>query len=966
MREPTLDPRRLEDLRAQVERLARAYTPEWRYEGTQGDPGGALAEIFCHMFSQTVDRMNSIPEKFYLEFLRMIGFQMSGPVSAWGTMEFTAHDTVERPVPVPAGTQVFAPDGQGQNIIYETERTIQATPARLMDIYYADSQLDSIRRLDLSTPGPFFSPREGEELQRHRFFFGEDDVLRLDCPARIEVELRQQARYLESRTARELTGEGIVWSCRRGGGQLPFAEVREEAGRIVLEKRDSLPLEPGESGTICITCEGKTGQSLQVEGIAVRSEPLGPCPVQSLAWGDLPIPLPEGGYCFGRRPAPYDMFYIRSDTAFSKRGARAAVKLDIVPIVDGPGEQEPSYDFHQAIIDKRDAVTVRPDDVFVSSVVWEYYNGLGWCPLEVSGDRDPFSGKREGPLQLVFQVPQDIAPAGVNAQEGLYIRARVAAVGNSFSQYQRWILPFIRGAEVSWRYEKGVLVRYAGSENGGRRTEIFEAHRIGDLGLRALEVMEPAPQSMYLRFDRSPDAMPLSLLFETVGHTAMEEQLCWESWTGKGFQPVRWLDLTGSLHHTGQMLLYLPDPLAETELFGARGYWLRLCRSSFLPGKTPRIAAVRLNTVTARQQQREEDLFFDTGVYDAGKTVRLLAWPVQRCEVWVDELSGLSLAQARQLEEERPEQVRLEREDGVLRRCWVRWERVKDLDACGPESRSYELDPYTGTVGFGDGSRGKVPPGGDRNIRVSYTSGGGSRGNVPRGRVDALIGALPRISGVVNITPMAGGTDRFPPRKVEELGSRPLRHRDRGAGRRDLETLIAGAFPQVRHVRCFTGLDPRERRAPGHVTVVLDSCGRGAGAEELCAQVYDFLVPRTNCCLTREGRLHVRPAVHTVVNTKITVEVERMDQAAETQREIALRLDRLMDEVWKGRPIGSQIRLDEIWRTVRGTPNVRAIRQISAEGAFIQEGRPRLVPLEQEARLPYAVADSGVHLVQVR
>lgn len=966
MKKPILDDRDLDRLRAQVKGLAQAYTPEWRYEGAEGDPGGALAEIFCRMFSQTVDRMNSIPEKFYIEFLRMIGFQPPGPVSARGAMEFTAHDTVERPVPVPAGTQVFAPDSEGQNIVYETERTIQATPARLQDVYYVDSQADSIRRLDLSAPSLFFASGEGEELQRHRFFFGESDALRLDCPARVEVELRQQVRYLESRTARELTAEGIVWSCRHGGEQLPFAQVREEAGRIVLEKRDNLPLEPDESGVICVTCEGRPGQSLLVEGITLRSEPLEPCPVQSLAWGDLPISLPEGGYCFGRRPAPYEMFYIRSDTAFSKRGARAAIRLDVVPVVDDPGEQGPNYDFHQAIIDKRGAVAAKPDDVFVSSVVWEYYNGLGWRPLETTGDRNPFSGKREGPLELVFQVPRDLTAAEVNAQEGLYIRARVAAVENGFSQYQRWIVPFVKGAEVRWRYETGIPVRYAGAENGGRRVEIFDAHRVTDLGLRALEVMEPAPQSMYFRFDRSPDALPLSLLFEMAGRTAMEEQLNWECRTGKGFQPVRWLDLTGGLHHTGQMLLYLPDPLEETELFGARGCWLRLCRSSFLPGKTPRVAAVRLNTVAARQQQREDDLFFDTGVYEAGKTVRLLTVPVQRCEVWVDELSGLSLAQARRLEEECPQNVRLEWEDSVLRRCWVRWERVKDLDTCGTESRSYALDPYEGTVSFGDGSRGKVPPGGERNIRVSYTSGGGQRGNVSRGQVNALIGALPRISDVVNITPMTGGTDRFSPREVEELGSSLLRHRDRGAGRRDLEALIAGAFPQVRHVRCFTGLDHRERRAPGHVTVVLDSCGGSTGAEELCAQVYDYLVPRTSCCLIREGRLHVRPAVRTAVNTKVTVEVEQMDQAVETQREIALRLTRLMEEVWSGRPIGSQIRLDEIWRTVRSTPNVRAIHQILAEGAFVQEGRPRLVPLEQEARLPYAVADSGVHLVQVK
>ena len=117
MRETVLDPRDLESLRRQVEALARAYTPEWRFEWSPEDPGAALAELFCRMFGQTIDRFNSIPEKFFVEFLRMIGYQIPGPSCASGTVRFTVHNTVEEPIPVPAGTQLFTPDSDGQNIV---------------------------------------------------------------------------------------------------------------------------------------------------------------------------------------------------------------------------------------------------------------------------------------------------------------------------------------------------------------------------------------------------------------------------------------------------------------------------------------------------------------------------------------------------------------------------------------------------------------------------------------------------------------------------------------------------------------------------------------------------------------------------------------------------------------------------------------------------------------------------------
>lgn len=771
-----LDPRDLDSLRRQVQELARTYTPEWRFEWAREDPGAALAELFCQMFGQTVDRFNSIPEKFFIEFLRMTGYQLPGPSCASGVLGFTVHDTVEQPIPVPAGTQLFTPDSSGQNVVYETERSIEATSAALEDVYLVDGQRNSIRRLDLSAPQRFFSLEEGEELQRHRFFFGENHVLRLDCPARIEVELCQSARYMEEDTARRLTGEGMTWSYFHKGQWLPFDGARPDHGRIFLEKRNSLAMEADDTGSICVACQGRPEQALDLEEILVRTEPLDRVPVQSMAFGDLPIRPEEGGFCFGRRPAAYGMFYLQSDAAFSKRGARVNLRLDIREIVDEPPLSGPAYDFRQPIIDKQGAVAVKPEDVYVSQVVWEYFNGLGWRQLEVTGDRNPFSCKRSGRLETVFQVPEDLRETVVNAQEGLFIRARVVRVENEFAMYQRWVVPFVREAALLWQYDKSRPARLAGADNNGNRTVIENA----PLKLRALETMEPAPQAMYLRFHRSPNAMPLSLRFELMGHRPVEDQLLWERWNGKAFQPVQWLDLTGNLHHTGHMLLYLPEPLPPARLLGAEGCWLRLRRSSLLPGASPRVSAIRCNTVLARQQQREDDAYFDTGVYECSKEVRLLSVPVQQCMVWVDEAGGLSLAQARELAEKEPERTCLEWEDSVLRRCWVRWDRVADLGLAGPEDRVYELDPYTGTVRFGDGQRGRVPPRGDHNIRISYSSGG-ERGNVPAGQVNAMVGALPRISAVTNLTAMSGGTSRFSPYGWRSWAAAPSAT---GAGRR--------------------------------------------------------------------------------------------------------------------------------------------------------------------------------------
>ncbi|MBO4913989.1 MAG: hypothetical protein J5449_02180, partial [Oscillospiraceae bacterium] len=63
MKLPMLDPRSRDDIRAQLEVLAKSYTPEWRCEGAADDPGAALAELFCDMHAETIERLNALPEK---------------------------------------------------------------------------------------------------------------------------------------------------------------------------------------------------------------------------------------------------------------------------------------------------------------------------------------------------------------------------------------------------------------------------------------------------------------------------------------------------------------------------------------------------------------------------------------------------------------------------------------------------------------------------------------------------------------------------------------------------------------------------------------------------------------------------------------------------------------------------------------------------------------------------------------
>jgi predicted phage baseplate assembly protein len=88
----------------------------------------------------------------------------------------------------------------------------------------------------------------------------------------------------------------------------------------------------------------------------------------------------------------------------------------------------------------------------------------------------------------------------------------------------------------------------------------------------------------------------------------------------------------------------------------------------------------------------------------------------------------------------------------------VTWTAVEDLFASSATDTVYVLDPNAGTVQFGDGSHGLIPPA-DSDITASYRYGGGAGSNVAAGAVSSLLGPVPGVSAVTNVRAAAGGQD---------------------------------------------------------------------------------------------------------------------------------------------------------------------------------------------------------------
>ena len=127
--QPRLLPDRRGDVLRELMARAAAFVPEWT-NARDGDAGYALARLFSELAEPVLQRLNRLPEKTFVEFLRTAGVNPLAQQPARVLLSFVADAGAPASVLVPQGFQVSAPaaDGSGETVVFETERNLMAAP----------------------------------------------------------------------------------------------------------------------------------------------------------------------------------------------------------------------------------------------------------------------------------------------------------------------------------------------------------------------------------------------------------------------------------------------------------------------------------------------------------------------------------------------------------------------------------------------------------------------------------------------------------------------------------------------------------------------------------------------------------------------------------------------------------------------------------------------------------------------
>lgn len=119
---PNLDDRSFHQLVAMAKERIALRAPDWT-DLSPHDPGVALIEAFAHITETMIYRLNRLPEKVYVELLRLISVNIKAPTAALTTLKFELSAVADRPVEIPEGTRVATAGTTGKKISFLTARS---------------------------------------------------------------------------------------------------------------------------------------------------------------------------------------------------------------------------------------------------------------------------------------------------------------------------------------------------------------------------------------------------------------------------------------------------------------------------------------------------------------------------------------------------------------------------------------------------------------------------------------------------------------------------------------------------------------------------------------------------------------------------------------------------------------------------------------------------------------------------
>lgn len=991
--EYVIDNRKKEDILDKIRELAAAYTPEWQFDGQNPDIGSVLALLFADQMQENIRRYNLSLERDYVEFMNLPGLSLRSACPAHSIVLFEMMSGIGGGRFLPAGTRLLAEGAGNPAPVFETSHDIYLTEVRIKCMFMASGITGKVIPLKGDFAPIEYVSDDGEEgtadsgrfdggaftlfdfsgegygknglvLYHTNIFDGTDSDIRM--------EIQGAGRLMD-----EIVRGNYRLSCYGKKGFCPITELRmEEDGCLVFRKE--MPCRK-------VQCEGNMYSAMLLEPYGVSERDV---TASDIRFGATGVPTAadyvlcgaqeaeaEDFYPFGRALSLFAEFSV-GHRYFENAGARVTLTFalsfeDIV--VKMPEEKEEGS---LKIIKKRprrDAGRAVAE-VYAQEVSIAYYNGTGWRKLTTEKPADSlFRWGEAGVCTISFVCPADWHETEAGSYTGRCIRIRLVRADDCYYQPAIHHCPVIRQMRVSYDYSgRYVRPQKLVAFQGSRRREITEQisqNRAAPIFLKSSH----QETALYLGFDRKPREGPVGLLFRIKEDGGERNgRLCASYSTRAGFSKLKLTDHTDGLRHTGNILFFPPEDMAEKTIEGQEAYWIRITDEDFTleknPDCRPVIEEIALNAAEVDNIETlpEEEYYIDACEPNMVFPVR--AVNILQADVWVNETAGFSEGEMRRFMREHPTDTRAEYDrQGNICEFYVKWREVDHFDRSLPGDRHFVLDRVGRRICFGDGVNVRIP----RNtagpaFKMVVRCCDGAAANVPAGSINDVRGNRMFVKNIRSPLNAFGGMDMETAENALRRGTAMFNSRSRLVSVMDYERETLDFSRGISQARIVTDVcrDGGRREGALFVVVLMEDYKDGSASFiSLKKNLKEHLLTRCELTVTPE-QLEIVEPLFVEISVEVWIRVADADNHFEMQQNLVRMLTDYLDPVKNGGwEIGGGITENQIRLRLNREKESAMIRRIMVSGRYRDREGWHETELTGLGDNPYMLAVSGRHRI---
>lgn len=859
---------------------------------------GSLEAVLAHYCRILNDAIDRAPELHLAAFVAMLPIRPVPPVPATAPLSFKAAraGTALDPPVVPRYTEAAAPsaDGGGAPVVFQTTRDLRVLRAELkralsvdlrrMLLTDASATVASEAAAGVAAQAPAMPVVRAMHLGLHAL-----GALPAMTGARVDVVFDHASAAARSAL--------LEWGIATPQGFVPLTPLSDttqgltQSGRISfgapalpawpqtfvhgvqncwLSARYRSTPAPDIAGRPATMQANAAAPSALIRVLSVSTQhALAATPVEAAWFERIPLDVTRDFFPFGERPRFGATFYVASKY-FALGGAQLELQMSLTNPADGDPDTTPI-----PLVSAEGGPRVQ----------WDIQTPAGWAPLAVSDRTQSFTVSGA----LVFTVPADAALTSMGNIVSGWLRARL--VSGSYSVVRpatdSVVAPSIARISASVSITRGPLQPdQVVLDDGLEQIQIGMTPDGRCSPFLPCPVTTPRNEMLYLGFQAAPadlagrtlnaylsiatdDAPPV--LRDVASAGGMTPR--WQVRGSAGWCDCSVVDQTSGLRESGFVALSIGpdvavwhDAIVEPD---RKLVWLRCVPDPRGDGsRLPLLRHIAVNTVPAIQSIRLEQEILGSSAGRGGMMFQTARHP----------LVG---------------EVELEVREGVAAsdQPWKRWQCVTSFDDATPQSAVFIIDRLTGTVTFGDGRRGRIPPAGGNNLRVTYAAGGGAQGNCAALKIAQLRTTIPYIESVTNVEDAREGQDAQSEYPSRQAALAWLGHRDRAVCVDDYAALALRASPEVARASALGAAElkvgaPSSPGAVGVAIVPASTAREPQPSAALLRTVKRFLDARrpAGVDLVLFGPSYVRVSVNATL---------AIDSHAEASRVIAQCVERL-------------------------------------------------------------------------